>query len=55
MFKKGVITDEISQDMGQAVELASKYGLDGVEIRSVWEKSPHGTSICCTKAKQNGY
>ena len=41
MFKKGVITDEISQDMGQAVELASRYGLDGVEIRSVWEKGPH--------------
>lgn len=41
MFKKGVITDEISQSMEEAVELASRYGLDGVEIRSVWEKGPH--------------
>ncbi|NLY17679.1 MAG: sugar phosphate isomerase/epimerase [Clostridiaceae bacterium] len=41
MFKKGVITDEISQDFKIAVDLALKYKLDGVEIRSVWEKSPH--------------
>lgn len=41
MFKKGVITDEISQDLKIALELAAKYNLDGVEIRSVWEKSPH--------------
>lgn len=41
MFKKGVITDEISQDLKVAVELATKYKLDGVEIRSIWEKGPH--------------
>jgi len=41
MFKKGVITDEISQDFKIAVDLALKYRLDGVEIRSVWEKGPH--------------
>lgn len=41
MFKKGVITDEISQDFRIAVGLAAKYHLDGVEIRSVWEKGPH--------------
>ncbi|OGO80785.1 MAG: hypothetical protein A2Y21_09335 [Clostridiales bacterium GWC2_40_7] len=41
MFKRGVITDEISQDFKTAVGLALKYGLDGVEIRSVWEKGPH--------------
>jgi len=41
LFKKGVITDEISQDYKIALELAAKYNLDGVEIRSVWEKSPH--------------
>ena len=41
MYKKGVITDEISQDFKQAVELAAEYDLDGVEIRSVWEKGPH--------------
>lgn len=41
MFKKGVITDEISQDFKIAVGLALKHRLDGVEIRSVWEKGPH--------------
>lgn len=40
MFKKGVITDEISQDFKLAIDLALKYELDGIEIRSVWEKSP---------------
>lgn len=41
MFKKGVITDEISQDFTSALELALKYSLDGIEIRSVWDKGPH--------------
>jgi L-ribulose-5-phosphate 3-epimerase len=41
MFKKAVISDEISQDFAIAVQLACKYGLDGIEIRSVWEKGPH--------------
>lgn len=41
MFKKGVITDEISQDFETAARLARKYDLEGVEIRSVWEKNPH--------------
>ncbi|NLG38057.1 MAG: sugar phosphate isomerase/epimerase [Clostridiales bacterium] len=41
MIKKAVITDEISQDFRTAADLAVKYGLDGVEIRSVWEKGPH--------------
>lgn len=41
MFKRGVITDEISQDLGVAIELATKYNLDGIEIRSIWEKEPH--------------
>lgn len=41
MFKKAVITDEISQDFQVACDLAVQYGLDGVEIRSVWDKGPH--------------
>lgn len=41
MFKRGVITDEISQNFETAVKLALKYRLDGVEIRSVWDKGPH--------------
>ncbi len=27
--------------MKVAIELAARYGLDGIEIRSVWEKGPH--------------
>ncbi len=41
MFKKGVITDEISQEFQVAVDMAKEFGLDAVEIRSVWEKGPH--------------
>jgi len=41
MFKYGVITDEISQDIYEACQLAHRYNLDGVEIRSVNERGPH--------------
>ena len=40
MFKKAVITDEITQDFDLALEIALKYGLDGVEVRSVEELGP---------------
>ncbi len=36
MFKLSVITDEVSQDFEKAVAFAEEFGLDGVEIRSVW-------------------
>ena len=39
-FKLSVITDEISQDFGHAVEIASReFGLGYVEIRSLWKKN----------------
>jgi sugar phosphate isomerase/epimerase len=41
MFKIAVFTDEISQDFERAVLVAQEYALDGVEIRSVWDKPPH--------------
>lgn len=41
MFKRSVITDEISPDFVKAVEVARLYHLDGVEIRSVWKKPVH--------------
>ncbi len=41
MLKRGVITDEISQEIEKAAALAKKYRLHGLEIRSVWEKGPH--------------
>lgn len=46
MFKYGVITDEISQDFETALDVAAKYKLDGVEIRSVWDKSAHELDNC---------
>lgn len=41
MFKRAVITDEISQDMPRAIEIMKAYGMDGAELRSVWGKPPH--------------
>ncbi len=40
MFKLAVISDEISQDFQTVVNVAAEYKLDGIEIRSVWEKQP---------------
>lgn len=40
MFKTSVITDEISQDLKVAIELANRFSLDAVEIRSVYDKGP---------------
>jgi sugar phosphate isomerase/epimerase len=37
-MKLAVFTDEVSQDLDRAVKLATRFGLDGVEIRSVWNK-----------------
>lgn len=36
-FLLSVITDEISQDPAIALALAKEHGLDGVELRSVWD------------------
>ena len=41
MFKRAVITDEISQDMPRAIKVMKEYGMDGAELRSVWGKPPH--------------
>ncbi len=39
-FKLSVITDEISQDLGHALEIATKeFGLSYVELRGVWNKN----------------
>ena len=40
MFKLAIFTDEVSQDFEKAIKLAIEFGLDGVEIRSVWDKPP---------------
>jgi L-ribulose-5-phosphate 3-epimerase len=39
-FKLSVISDEISQDLGHALEIASKeFGLAYVELRTMWNKN----------------
>ncbi len=39
-FKLSVITDEITQDLGHALEIASKeFGLAYVELRTLWNKN----------------
>jgi len=37
-MKLAVFTDEVSQDLDRAVKMATRFGLDGVELRSVWNK-----------------
>lgn len=41
MIKYAVITDEISQNIFEAAELAGRFNLAGIEIRSVNEHAPH--------------
>ena len=40
MFKLGIITDEITQDLEAALQFASQQKLDCFELRSAWEKDP---------------
>jgi len=40
-FKIGVVTDEISQDLVEAIEVAQSWGLEHIELHSVW-----GQNIC---------
>lgn len=37
-MKLAVFTDEVSQDLSKALQLAVRYKLDAVELRSVWDK-----------------
>lgn len=39
MYKKVVITDEISQSIAKAAVLAARYSLDALEDRSVNERN----------------
>lgn len=41
----GVITDEISQELAGALDLAEEFSLDGVEIRSVWDRGPFALTM----------
>ena len=37
MYRLGAFTDEISQDLKRACEVCCEFGVEGVEIRSVWD------------------
>ncbi len=37
-FKLAVFSDEVSQDLSKAIAVAKDFELDGLEIRSVWDK-----------------
>lgn len=41
MFKLGVVTDEISDDLEEAIEIAKSWGLEYIELHGVW-----GENIC---------
>lgn len=37
MYRRSVITDEISQDLDEVLTVARAFGLEGIEIRSIWD------------------
>ena len=39
MFKLSVITDEIDQDFGHALDVAADLGMDSVELRAMWNQN----------------
>jgi len=41
MIKLGVFSDEVSQELRKAIEVAKEFNLSGLEIRSVWNKPPN--------------
>lgn len=43
MFKIGVVTDEISDDLEEAIRIAKSWGIEHIELHRVW-----GKNICDT-------
>lgn len=41
MFKLGAFTDEISQDLAHAVGVCGEFGVEGLELRGVWDTPVH--------------
>jgi sugar phosphate isomerase/epimerase len=44
MFKLAVFTDEISRDLERACDICREYGVEGVELRGVWDAACHELS-----------
>lgn len=40
-MKTSVITDEISQDLEEAIQVAECFHLNAIELRTVWDRQPH--------------
>lgn len=40
-MKTAIITDEVSQELDEVLRFARDFQLDGIEIRSLWNKPPH--------------
>ncbi len=40
-----ILTDEISQDLDQALALCSRHGFPAIEVRSVWNTPPHELTL----------
>lgn len=40
-LKLSVITDEVSQDLSRVVKFAKAHDLQGIEVRTLWNKRPH--------------
>ena len=40
MFSIAVISDEVSQDLDTVINFAQEFNIDGIEIRTIWDKSP---------------
>jgi len=40
LFKLSVITDEVSQDLETVAKFADRFKLDGIEIRTLWNRNP---------------
>ncbi|MCW3061438.1 MAG: Sugar phosphate isomerase/epimerase [Capsulimonas sp.] len=38
-MKLAVLTDEIDNDLGHALEVMAEYGVTGVELRQIWDKN----------------
>jgi len=43
-MKTAIITDEVSQELDDVLRFAREFNLDGIEIRSLWNKPPHQLS-----------
>ena len=38
-LKLAVITDEIDSDLGHALDVMAEYGVQGAELRQLWDKN----------------